>query len=138
MSHCLLCLIIYRKPVIRTSEAGQVIKYNNVFYNLYLKKYLCFLLVSNIFKNSWIIRFFFTKLPFKTTRISLIFLSHFRFSLFPVSSRHFCVPSLPFLRPLFSIFSTRTMISFNFFSLLFSIQACFCLLLFNFSSYALV
>ena len=46
--------------------------------------------------------YFWTKRPFKTTRISLIFLSHFRFSLIPVSFHHFCVC---FLRPrIFFIF----------------------------------
>ena len=62
--------------------------------------------LSETFTKVWelpsycnIIYYYFMKWPFKTTRISLLFLSHFGFSLIPVSSHHFCVPLLPFLRP---------------------------------------
>ena len=65
-------------------------------------------------RNFILIIFFFTKRPF----LSLLFLSHSRFSLVPVSSRHFCVPLLPFLRqstlPFFFIFH-KNLDSFNFF-----------------------
>ena len=65
--------------------------------------------------------FFFTKRRFKTKLISLFFISNFRFSLVPVSSHRsacLCFHSFDHAVPFrFSLFSTRTLISFNFFIL---------------------
>ena len=87
--------------------------------NTYVFKYILFLHL-----NIYIV--FFMKRPFKTKRISLFFLYNFRFSLIPISSHHFCVSLLLFLRPQsVFLYSTRTLISYNFFSVLFSIYAVF-------------
>ena len=60
--------------------------------------------------------FFFLKRLFKTMRISLLFLSYFRFSLISVDSHHLCFFFFDYAVPFrFTSFSTRTLISFNFF-----------------------